>query len=311
MYYSLLLLITVAAIGTPRPASPPVPVRATDADTAHYEILADTLRVRFPFEFEIPEHKTLYLLGERIRTARFTSAPGGTLYLNGIAVMPRFKCKPDTIHLTDEQYLRLYGNAPYFQELLSRGATPTLAGRAYIDARGCLRSALSSVYREARAAGLDMTESSRAAHRALGDLDTLGLVDHERPSHSSWNWLSLTWAGMMSEDAIQFGDWVPPATVPSMPTEEQKARHVLQMHRLLGTGSSSIWYIIDCSGTAQFGTPESVAQAQRQLDLARATGEITSGILSPGTIKEIVGEDRPILLYGREKHGGPHGALAN
>jgi len=311
MQCSVVAIIAVLAVGASNSASPPVPVRTADADTLHYSILADTLHVRFPFEFEIPESNRLYLLGERIRTARFTSAPGGTLYLNGIAVMPRFKCKPDTVRLTDEQYARLYGDVPYFRQLLSQGATPAQAGRAYNAARERLVSTLRSVYRQARATGSDMNASSQAAHEALLDLDTLGLVDRERSTHSSWNYVFLSWAGMPGEEGIEFGDEVLGPTQRPMPTEEQKARHVLQMHRLLGTRSTSIWYIITCGGMAQFGDPKAVAEAQRQLDLARATGEITRGMLSPGTIKEIIGENRPILLYGREKQGGPHDALAN
>jgi len=303
-------LVVLAASSVLAGTAADVPQPEADADTLHYVVGGDTLLVRLPFEFEVPEQNRLYLLGERVRSVRFTLVPGDTLFLNGLALMPRFRCKPYVVEITDEQNMRTYRDAPYFQQLLSSGMTPKQAGTAYCDATQRLRTSLNSVYLESLASGLDRTASCLTARDALPDLDTLGLVDREQDVVATWNELSLRWAGMPCGEAIQFGNWDAQDTEPTMPSDARKAQEVRTLHRVL-TSSGPVWYIVSCGSDMQFGGADATWRAARQLELAGTTGEATEGILAPVVIAEIVGWKTPTLLYGRRRVAPSGGALAN
>jgi hypothetical protein len=242
--------------------------------------------VTLPFEFDIVPSNTFYVDGVLIEHAVLTTEEGGSLYLNGVPVLPHRPCPPPPPH-TEEFYERIFGEAPFVQERMASGASATEAATRYIALRESISGGLGEIYRAARESGASKQAAGEEAFARLKDLDPLGLIDWEAEVRQKENYVVVTWKGEDHKFTINIVD-PRPIEEPKMPNEMAKRRLATRFYELLGRGGAPCWYVITCGSTTVAVGKDKAAEMEAHLQEVLSTGVATHGALPRRAAREIL-----------------------
>jgi len=278
----------------------------------------DTLSVTFPVEFDVLPHNRLYVRGERLTRVQLTTAPGDTLFLNGVPVMPFGRCPEVPVVFTEEMYLRLYGDVPYVQRLMnSRGMSASAAFECFVVAMDSLRLVTARVYQEARDRGATRSEATAAAIEEMPALDKHGLVNWQAPIVAGSGSVRLRWNGQSGQRAFGFAGYstsqdttgvdTDRRSAAAMPSEREKAGYAVRLYDAMTYAPEPLWRVITCGGWSQWGGFERAERAERVLEAARSFAEYEEGVLSRLAVTEIVGREQEEAA--RQQRGNPEGEV--
>lgn len=224
--------------------------------------------VALPLGFDVLPENRLYLKGERVYHVEITTAPGDTLYLNGVPIEPVrerrvSQAEAQAPPTNDAKCLKLYGDVPYVQALVDSGMTPREAAAEFIGEQFRILGELEETYEEALGAGADIAEAGRRAFARLRELDRENLIDWERGPRVVKNSIRLFWRGIRGGHGSNLGK-IPALAEPRMPSQTDKRYRATMIYEALAL-RRPCWVLIGAGGFGVFCGEEDLSRIQSEL----------------------------------------------
>lgn len=244
--------------------------------------------VSVPLHFDVPDGNRLYVYGELTPSVSLTSSRAGSLLLNGAIVnvnpMGAPKRHPT---LSDEALSRIYGDVPYFRDLLERGAFVQEAGvRFHRELRRLSQSAYDA-YTEAIASGLSSVEASGVARDAMLSADTLDLVYVDPDCEFYDAGFRYRERGIVGMAGLTLPDAGQTMRRPG-PSASSNAGYVEWVSSSLVLGVKPCWCFIHRSGEIAFVGRQMVDAVGAQVESALASGSASDYPLDAAPLAEVI-----------------------
>jgi len=245
--------------------------------------------VMLPCEFEVPPQNRLYVYGRRIHEAVLTLAPGDSLRVNGIPIKP-LRPGPPEGWPSEESCVKVYGDAPLFQELVQSGMSAQEAAREYARRVMALNWRIRHAYSEALEEGHGAPGALEYTLGMLRELDRDMLIDWDQQITSGKGYIELYWRGMLGSErlslVVEAGRYVGP------PTPEEQVREKLHfattVYERMARWKGPCWYFITHGGTVMGCGSRNVQVIRDQLQHARDTGEAIEGPVPEDAVMRII-----------------------
>lgn len=247
----------------------------------------DYAALPLPCEFEVRPENRLYVYDHRVTAGVLSLAPGDSLRINGVPVMPTLpKPAVEAERLSDERLTEVYGRVPLFQELVQSGLSVDMATREYFRANQRLWWRAHRAYEDARAEGAGLSEAYHAVLDKIDELDEKDLVSESRMT-SSGGGIELRWRGMCGWELLNFEFGRDTLNSPEA-MENERRWFAGKLYDEMCVQEGPRWCVITPWGELFITLAKRVEVAREQLRLARETGEITRGPLTERSIRNII-----------------------
>ncbi len=240
----------------------------------------------FPYTIKIAPENRLYIHGYEITgEAHCTWAPGDTMRINGLAVLPTPRSGSGRKVLSEGTLESLYKDVPFIAGLVEAGSTWAAASRLHSEKKSQLCLEAGNRYWDV----LERTGSDELAARVVLDSLESDLLDPDyqptvRNRTLLWKVRGRPEESFMMSERPDFEAATRGRGIPS----ERGARSQLTTFARMLESERKLWVIVVRGSSETLLGGSNAEKALRQIEEALQTGRVPTGPLSQHSVEEIL-----------------------